>query len=348
LEGGDGEMTTTYGWDTSHYDGTITPAIARRAVAEGIAFATHKIGEGLSNTDTTAAASLEAFRAAGVRVLGGYYFLHPGAMAAQARRCVTLADQHVPWWRTFGGWFWQADAETSSSGLPSPSEVKLFADTLANLTDRKVVVYASAGQYGNRLAGLRHPLWNARYGTNPHGQFKTIYPGNSSAGWNTYSGQTPLLLQYGSNATIAGRTTCDANAFRGTVDQLLAALGATPDPGEDMPITVADNHLIWHNAQLPAHGAGAPDVSSGQALIDTREQAYIAAAGVAGLTQQVAALTAAVTAMSQHGTAVETALILAEIERVGQQESTTVAALRAELSAANARLAAQAPPTAGS
>lgn len=216
---------TLYGWDTSHYDGALTRAILTRAKAEGITFWTHKIGEGLDNTDPQAAAAFTA--AKGVfPVMGGYYFLHAGQdMTAQAHRCVVVADQVAPYWRTFDGWFWQTDAETESPyGLPSAPEVKTFSDTLADLTDKTVIVYASAGQYGNRLAGLEHPLWNAHYGTNPVGAFKDVYPGDHSAGWNPYSGQTPALLQYGSNTTIAGLTTCDANAFPGTLDDLLALI----------------------------------------------------------------------------------------------------------------------------
>jgi len=150
---------TIFGWDASHYDGDLTKAILVRAKAEGIAFFTHKIGEGLSNTDTTAQQALNAARDAGIKVIGGYYFIHSGDMVAQAVRCITLADRYVPWWREFNGWFWQTDAETDTGGhLPSPSEVKLFSDTLATRSRRRVIVYASHGMYGDRLRGLGHPL----------------------------------------------------------------------------------------------------------------------------------------------------------------------------------------------
>jgi hypothetical protein len=143
-------------------------------------------------------------------------------MLAQATRFITLADRMVPWWRTFDGWFWQTDAETDTAGhLPSAAEVKVFSDAVAHQSGKTVVVYASHGMYGNRLAGLGHPLWNANYPTNRQAPFKLLYPGDGYAGWNDYSGQTPALCQYTSSATIAGLSTCDANGFRGTIDQLL-------------------------------------------------------------------------------------------------------------------------------
>jgi lysozyme len=228
--------TTIFGWDASHYDGDLTKAILVKAKAEGIEFFSHKIGEGLSNTDTTAKAALEAARDAGIKVIGGYYFIHSGDMVAQAVRCIALADRYVPWWREFNGWFWQTDAETDTGGhLPSPSEVKLFSDTLATRSRKRVIVYASHGMYGSRLAGLGHPLWNANYPSSRKAGFKDLYPGNSYSGWTAYSGQTPAICQYTSSATIAGLTTCDANAYRGTLDELLALVGATDSPeGDDM------------------------------------------------------------------------------------------------------------------
>jgi GH25 family lysozyme M1 (1,4-beta-N-acetylmuramidase) len=337
-------VVTIFGWDASHYDGVLTRTILDRAKAEGVAFFTHKIGQGLSNVDDTQATALAAARDAGIEVIGGYYYLDDADMVAQARRCVALADLHEPWWRDFGGWFFQTDAERTSSGrLPSPAEIQAFSDMLADLTGRTVIVYASRGMYGDRLAGLGHPLWNADYGSNPHTGFKVAYPGNSGRGWTAYSGQTPLLWQYGSNTTIAGLSTCDANAYRGTIAQLLAAIGAHPDPAPDggaMPITTDDNHTIWHGAQLPAAVKGAPDVSGGQALIDARAAALAAAAGVAGLGVKVDALTAAVAALAQHGGSIDTAAVIAAVNAVGDRETAAVAALKSALAASEQAAAA--------
>lgn len=247
---------TIFGWDASHYDGELDVATLRRARAEGIEFFTHKIGEGVTNTDTTAAAALAAARDAGIRVIGGYYFIHSGDMRAQAQRCVDLADRMAPWWREFAGWFWQTDAETDAGGhLPTPDEVKRFTDALAALSGRRVIVYASHGQYGERLAGLGWPLWNANYPTSRQGGFRELYPGDGFVGWSRYSGQVPAICQYASSATIAGRTTCDANAFRGTIDDLLSLIGAKPMtmPTPPTPDQIANE--IFHGTN-PKDGAG--------------------------------------------------------------------------------------------
>lgn len=354
-----GTAITIYGWDTSHYDGVLTQTILNRAKSDGIAFWTHKIGEALNNTDPLAAEAFTAAHAVGFQVIGGYYFLDGDLDAdAQAHRCVTVADQVAPWWRDFPGWFWQADAEASGSGLPSPSMVKRFSDTLASLTDRVVLVYASAGQYGNRLAGLGHKLWNANYGNNPTGPFKSIYPGDSFRGWNSYSGQTPLLLQYGSNATIGGLATCDANAFRGTINDLLEQIMATVD------ITPASQHavaeaVITTSATIP-NIAKDPDFSTlpktalntaiyriRQASADARDNAATAvsllnatAASLAGLAKSQAALQAALDTFAS-GQKVDTAALAAQIKAIGDAESATVTALQAQnaqLVAANAAL----------
>jgi GH25 family lysozyme M1 (1,4-beta-N-acetylmuramidase) len=284
-----GEVAMTiFGWDASHYDGELTTATLERAKSEGIEFFTHKIGEGLSNTDTTAQEALNAARAAGIRVIGGYYFIHSGDMVAQAVRCIALADRYVPWWRGFNGWFWQTDAETDTGGhLPSPAEVKLFSDTLATRSRRRVVVYASHGQYGDRLSGLGHPLWNANYPSSRRAGFKDLYPGNSYAGWTAYSGQTPAIVQYTSSATIAGHTTCDANAFRGTIDQLLTLIGGDTVAGFD----AGDAHFLLTYQGLPATN---PVESLGSAVLSAQNHSASADEKLTTLSARVDDLSARV------------------------------------------------------
>jgi lysozyme len=333
---------TIFGWDASHYDGDLTKADLVQAKAEGIAFMTHKIGEGTSNTDETAAAALTAARDAGIKVIGGYYFIHSGDMVAQAARCIALADKYVPWWRTFPGWFWQTDAETDTGGhLPSPAEVKLFSDTLATRSRRRVIVYASHGMYGNRLAGLGHPLWNANYPSSRRAGFKDLYPGNSYAGWTPYSGQTPEICQYTSSATIAGHTTCDANAYRGTLEQLLTLIGADPTPDTPGGTTVAgfdagDAHFLLTFKGLPAD---TPTQSLGTAVLAAQNNSAAAVAQLAALQKTVDALLAAVNA--RHGTpGSDNAAVLAAIQAVGAAESATHTELLAKVADLEARLAA--------
>jgi len=213
-----------FGWDTSHYDGTITVDTARAARAQGIVFATAKIGEGRSYDDPLDAVNLAAFRVAGLEFIGGYYVIRSTDVAAQVANCIALADRDEPWWRTFPGWFWQVDLERwPYDSVAAPLGIE-FGKQLRQQTGKIVVLYASRGQYGDGLSTWDGPLWNADYPSSRQASFRDMYPGDTYKGWSPYSGKTPAILQYASTSTIGGATTCDANAFRGSLDQLRALL----------------------------------------------------------------------------------------------------------------------------
>jgi hypothetical protein len=224
---------SVYGWDCSHYDGTLTRAIMSRARSEGIAFVTHKIGEGTGYDDPGDLTALAAARDAGIEFVGGYFVPRSGSsVAAQVDACVRLADRDEPWWRTFPGWFWQVDLERWSYDNVPASVGIAFAKELRARTGRWTVLYASHGQYGNALTGWDGPLWNAHYVSHAAAGFAAMYPGDGwkpksdafAGGWSAYSGKEPTFLQYTSSATIAGLTTCDANAFRGSAADLRALI----------------------------------------------------------------------------------------------------------------------------
>lgn len=230
-------MTTIFGADFSHYDGRLAKAIVARAMGEGIEFATHKLGEGGNYTDPLAGVNLNAMRDAGLRVIGAYYVPRtPGiSLARQVEHCIALADDLIPWWRTHPGFFWQDDVELWDYDRVSAADGKAFGRLLAAKTGKAVALYASAGMYGDAPADWPGIWWNANYGANHVGGFRDVYQGDSFAGWAAKGGRRPDILQYGSKTRIAGLTTCDANAFRGSIDQLLALIGAPDSPeGDDM------------------------------------------------------------------------------------------------------------------
>lgn len=234
---------TLFGWDMSSFDGTIGATTAARARAEGIVFATHRLLRQGNVVDGNAARNLAALRDAGVEFLGAYGVVSSGEAVPDADRLVAMADQQVPWWRSFPGWFWQVDLEKWPSDPVPPADGIACARRLRATTGRWTVLYASHGQYGDSLTAWDGALWNANYGNNPVGPFKAVYPGDSSSRWAPYSARVPLLLQYGSNTTIAGLSTCDANAYRGTLEQLRALIsGGTMatdiNLGQDVPNAV--------------------------------------------------------------------------------------------------------------
>jgi GH25 family lysozyme M1 (1,4-beta-N-acetylmuramidase) len=221
---------TVFGWDASHYDWDRGSMDLAAAKAGGITFATHKIGEGWGYTDTRFDDFYAKAQRAGIPLLGAYYVLRPGDEVAQADRFLVLLDAKAPGWRD-EPFILQADCESwGTSPEPSPAEVKAFCARLAaRAPGFRPVVYAPKWVYGDRLAGLGYPLWASSYGTNPAGDYRALYPGDTSGRWAAYSGQVPTILQYGSQARIAGQGSCDANAYRGTIDELKALVA----PGRD-------------------------------------------------------------------------------------------------------------------
>jgi hypothetical protein len=194
--------------DMSHYDGDESLA--------GFVGTTHKATEGTSYVDAAYAARLNHYHAQGVKVLGSYHVLHTGALAAQLDHWLSTMDALTPWWRTFPGFILQVDAERWPSDNVSPDTVKAFARLLVDSgCPGFKVTYASRGQYGDSLTGIATPLWNAAY-------HSATYPGDGAADWAPYSGRAPVFWQYTS-------TPFDKNAYRGSLDELLALLG-----GDDM------------------------------------------------------------------------------------------------------------------
>jgi len=213
---------TVYGWDASHYD-------ALPKARDGIDFYTHKTAEGHHYyRDAEYGPALNAARNLGIPVLGTYFVNHPGSVADQADWWVSIVNADTPWWRTVP-WIWQIDAEKFPymSRAPSPAEINALGDAICARTGSpasSVIAYAPEWLYGDTLKGLKYRLWASNYGSNPAVPYRQAYPGDSSSRWDAYSGKRPIFLQYGSRTTIAGQSTCDANAYRGTLSQLVADL----------------------------------------------------------------------------------------------------------------------------
>lgn len=253
---------TVFGWDASNWDDPIR-------VRDGIDFYTHKLGEGHRfYYDRECHQSLANARDLDVPILGAYFVNHPGDQDDQADWFVALLDQDVPWWREHPCFVLQIDAEKFDymARAPSLDEIQAFGDRLVHahgLDPRRVLAYAPRWLYGDSLIGLTYRLWASDYGANPVAHYRDAYPGDDNPkSWRAYSGQTPLILQYGSNTTIGDQTTCDANAYRGTLQQLLAELG-----GGDMPLTKDDVTANWTSYLAPP-GPASPNPGDGYNMQD--------------------------------------------------------------------------------
>lgn len=111
----------------------------------------------------------------------------------------------------------------------------------------------------SELAALGVHLVSSAYpgGT---GSAAGLYPGDGAPGWQAYGGMTPLLYQFTNQASDGGQL-LDFNAFRGTLQQLLAVL----NPGASAPTppstTSEDDMPAFATGQVNA-GPGATTVIS--------------------------------------------------------------------------------------
>jgi GH25 family lysozyme M1 (1,4-beta-N-acetylmuramidase) len=229
---------TLFGWDASDYDWDRGPMDLNAAARDGIIVFSFKATEGLSVQHVHLAESLNRARAAGIEFLGAYHVLRTASVSGQVDYLLSYVDSAVPWWRDVPGWFWQCDAEDWGYDFPGPNLVKAFCNELGGRTGRTVICYAPRGMYGDTLQGLGHPLWNANYGRDPSGTYQSLYPGDDGVGWLPYSGQTPVFWQYSDRATIGSQPGCDANAFRGSLDELRKLIDPNHSAitnGDDMP-----------------------------------------------------------------------------------------------------------------
>jgi GH25 family lysozyme M1 (1,4-beta-N-acetylmuramidase) len=221
-------IPNVFGWDASDYDWQRGPMDLAAAARDGIQFFTHKATEATSTRHRNYGEAMRRARDAGIPVLGAYHVVRSApSVASQVDYFLSYLDSQTPWWRDWPDFFVQVDLEKWSYDKVPAHIGESFADLVEQRSGRRAVIYASRGQYGNELSGTSHLLWNANYGTNPDMHFRSAYAfrgGDSGPGWVSYSGRIPTFWQYGSRTTIGSQTICDANAFRGTLDQMRALI----------------------------------------------------------------------------------------------------------------------------
>lgn len=240
---------TLFGWDASHFD---APTIGN-AVAEGFSFFTHKAGGDANDAEiATWWNSVKNTDPAKV-ILGAYWVLYPGHGSGAGDSFVARLNATCPGWQN-RPFILQLDCEKwngDSGTIPSKGEIKAACDRLVALMPKlKPIVYAPEWVYSDTLSGLAYPLWASSY-VSGTGTASALYPGDNSSKWHAYSGQTPAVLQFTSSATIAGQTTCDANAFRGSLQELVALVAPGWMENFDMPLTNDDVQLILSDDSIP-------------------------------------------------------------------------------------------------
>jgi hypothetical protein len=298
---------TIFGWDQSHFD---QPTLGS-AVAEGISFVTHKAGGDATDTELpTWWSGVRGLDPAKV-LLGAYWVLRPDrglSAGTQASAFIARLDAACPGWRD-RPFMLQADCEKWNNDprtVPSKNYITIFCEQLAVRMPRlRPIVYAPKWVYGDSLAGLGYPLWASSY-VSGSGDFKKLYPGDASSKWAAYSGQTPAILQYTSSATIGGQTTSDANAYRGTLQQLTALVAPGWTQEDDMELT----DVVYTAAKGNPGSIAAGPRTLGDILgaLDSRT-GYLANNEVPALGKQVEALGKALLAAIAGGSTDEDAIV---------------------------------------
>lgn len=301
---------TIFGSDVSHYDDADTTLMFN----DGIMFQTHKAGG--DDNDAELAPWWDYVRdlRPGV-LLGAYWVLYPGNPAGRADAFLARLDSQCPSWRAHP-FILQVDCEKwngMDSTVPGLADIKAFCDRLRlRCPELRPIVYAPRWVYGNSLAGLGYPLWASAY-VNGEGWYRALYPGDSSSKWGSYSGQVPAILQYSSSATIGGQTTCDVNAFRGTLAELTALVA--PGWDTDMPIDNADVTKIWKTDGMvgtPSNATdqeGNPSRTPAESLQNIEYHVRDTKARILAQEKVLSVLLASVNALSQLDTTDEAAII---------------------------------------
>lgn len=326
---------TVYGWDASHHDWPRGPMDIAAAVHDGITFATHKTSEGRSFVDNRFDDFYRRARTASVPLIGGYHVLHPGDAYAQADRFLALLDAKAPGWGE-GPFILQVDAEKFAymDRAPNLAEIRAFCDRLASRAGgrHRPVVYAPRWLYGDTLTGLDYPLWASAYGSNPAIGYRAAYPGDGSSRWAAYSGQRPSILQYGSRTVIGSQSTCDANAFRGTLTQLRALVHPSSeendmnDEQDRMLRALYDERRIapWQYRNADAAAAAA---ARGESYPDMHKVVWDTSHQVATVRDEIAALRGALVELAGMDWTDEEAIVTGVLEGLAARPAEEAAAV---------------------
>jgi hypothetical protein len=227
----------TFGLDISHHqDAALDLARCRR---EGIEFVIIKSSEGSSFVDQEFAANLAEARVAGLLAVAYHYVRANATAAAQVANVARVVPRDVPV---------IPDVEAGSGGV---ALVRELVDRLRAAGYRVPLLYLPRWywqQIGSpSLAGLP-PLWSSRYPDIVVGSLADEWADVPGQYWNGYGGLGVAVLQFTSSASIAGHRPIDANAFRGTRDELAAVLGYTEmeDPlVKNLILAREDGPKVW-------------------------------------------------------------------------------------------------------
>lgn len=224
----------TWGIDISNHQGVVD---LDRVKAEGFSFVWAKVSEGATFRDTYWPGTRDAARRAGL-ILAGYHYIREGDAAAQARAFVEhLGDKSIPA---------MLDFEDGSGRIEQFWAVKDAIEALGVRVRLSYIPDWYWERIGKPDLSTVPGLIASEY-VSGTGYASVLYPGNNSPLWKSFGGRTPDILQFTDRATVTGRP-MDANAFRGTPDQLRQLLiGGDDDLSADAEQMIRELHAVLFN-----------------------------------------------------------------------------------------------------
>ncbi|SKF91352.1 GH25 family lysozyme [Mycobacteroides abscessus] len=214
-----GKPVTIFGIDISNNNGVVD---IDRVKAEGFQFVWAKVSEGASFKDTFWPRTRDWCRHTGL-LLAGYHYVREGDANAQADTFVSqLGDKTIPA---------MLDFEDGSGGIENFWAVRNAIEARGVRVALSYIPRWYWEKIGKPdLSGVPG-LIQSSYVTGT-GYASVLYPGDDNSRWAPFGGKAPDILQFTSQAQVAGKI-LDANAFRGTVEDLTALLRGGPTvPGE--------------------------------------------------------------------------------------------------------------------
>ena len=230
---------TIFGIDISDHQRGFDLA---RAKAEGVEFAILRLCDG-TYVDKAFREHLAGAERAGLLV-STYWYLRAPSEGTSISQQVDVIDRQMNGRRDLGVWIDVESVTRTGVKLLTKDHVWEAKRELERRGYHVPGIYSGAWYWeampGGEpsMDGLGH-LWVSNYGSNRRGSYRALYTGdggNQHRGWSYPLGdRKPDILQYGSEATVAGHYPVDVNAYKGTREQLEAIFtGKQPQKKEEL------------------------------------------------------------------------------------------------------------------
>ena len=234
-------MTTIFGVDVSEHQDGMSLAAAK---AQGMEFAILRLCDG-TYRDRTFRSHLADAENAGLLV-STYWYLRAPSEGSTIAQQVDVIDQQMGGRRDLGVWI-DVESVSGNRKLLTGADVWAAKRELEKRGYHVPGIYSGAWYWAQMpggepsMDGLGY-LWVSSHGRNRTGTPRDLYTGDGGdghAGWSYPLGnRKPDILQYGSNAHVAGRIV-DINAYKGTRNQLATIFNGTTT-SEDLDMNAVD------------------------------------------------------------------------------------------------------------